>query len=248
MFVYAPSSRNTAALLYRMGLSRKRIGRLTRTSTRTVSRWLRTDPRFPRRILWDQILTPDLWSSYSYLLGIYLGDGHIAGHRRGVYCLSVHLDAAYPQIIGEVFRAMRRVMPNNRANVVRHHRWNSVRVTCYSKAWPALFPQHGVGRKHDRRIRLADWQQTITASYPKELIRGLIHSDGCRFVARQRRLGRIYCYSRYSFSNKSRDIMRIFCDHLDLLGIHWTLTDPEQAQIARRESVQMLDAFVGAKA
>lgn len=41
--------------------------------------------------------------------------------------------------------------------------------------------------------------------------------------------------------------MRIFCEHLDLLEIHWTLTDAEQAQIARRESVNALDEFVGPK-
>ena len=41
--------------------------------------------------------------------------------------------------------------------------------------------------------------------------------------------------------------MRIFCDHLDLLGIPWTLTGAEQAQIARREAVQALDKFVGPK-
>jgi hypothetical protein len=41
--------------------------------------------------------------------------------------------------------------------------------------------------------------------------------------------------------------MRIFCEHLDLLTVNWTLTDPEQAQVARRESVELLDRFVGPK-
>jgi hypothetical protein len=35
---------------------------------------------------------------------------------------------------------------------------------------------------------------------------------------------------------------------LGLLGVRWTMTDPEQAQIARKESVQLLDRFVGPKA
>jgi hypothetical protein len=39
--------------------------------------------------------------------------------------------------------------------------------------------------------------------------------------------------------------MRIFCEHLELVGVHWTMTDPEQAQIAGREAVQKLDEFVG---
>ncbi len=83
--------------------------------------------------------------------------------------------------------------------------------------------------------------------HPQQLVRGLIHSDGSRFVARQRVGGRIYSYDRSCFKNRSRDIMRIFCQYLDLLEIRWTLTSPEQAQIARRESVEALDEFVGAK-
>ena len=83
--------------------------------------------------------------------------------------------------------------------------------------------------------------------HAEELVRGLIHSDGCRFIARQPAKGRIYRYARYCFSNRSPDIMRILCDHLDLLEVDWTMTDAEQAQIARREAVEKLDEFVGPK-
>jgi hypothetical protein len=186
-------------------------------------------------------------ASYAYLLGLYLGDGHIVAQRRGVYALRISMDSRYPGITGETVRAMRAVLPRNRANVIKHPRHNLVIIGCSSKALPVLFPQHGPGRKHCRRIELAPWQETITFVHAEELIRGLIHSDGCRFIASQPRNGRIYRYSRYCFSNKSRDIMRIFCEHLELLGIHWTMTDPEQAQIARKESVQALDDFVGSK-
>ncbi|HEY3193011.1 MAG TPA: hypothetical protein VGJ61_09520, partial [Solirubrobacterales bacterium] len=150
-------------------------------------------------------------------------------------------------IIGETKRAMEAVLPRNRANVAKHPRHNLVLISCSSKALPILFPQHGPGRKHSRQIQLASWQSTIAFVHAEELIRGLIHSDGCRFVARQPRNGKVYRYSRYCFSNKSRDIMRIFCEHLDLLAVNWTLTDPEQAQVARRESVELLDRVVGPK-
>jgi hypothetical protein len=243
MFVHGLNARNTAVLLFWMGLSNKRVGRVARVSPRTVSRWLRSDP--PKQP--GQIQAVRHKAAYAYLLGIYLGDGHITRHSRDVYRLWVHMDARYPRVIGEVVRAVRDVMPCNAVNVSKHPHWNSVRITSYSKAWPYLFPQHGPGRKHERKIWLAPWQKEIAATHPRELIRGLIHSDGCRFVARQRRLGRIYPYSRYCFSNRSRAIMRIFCNHLDLLEIHWTLTDPEQAQIARREAVEALDEFVGPK-
>jgi hypothetical protein len=31
-------------------------------------------------------------------------------------------------------------------------------VSSYWKHWPCLFPQHGPGRKHERRIALVPWQ------------------------------------------------------------------------------------------
>ena len=45
---------------------------------------------------------------------------------------------------------------------------------------PCLFPQHGPGRKHERPIGLAGWQQEIVAAYPWDFLRGLLHSDGAR--------------------------------------------------------------------
>ena len=79
------------------------------------------------------------------------------------------------------------------------------------------------------------------------LIRGLIHSDGCRFVARQIRDGRAYRYPRYCFANRSADIIRILCQHLDMVGVEWTRSSVEQVQVARRDSVARMDEFVGPK-
>ena len=110
-----------------------------------------------------------------------------------------------------------------------------------------LFPQHGSGRKHERPIVLTDWQREITAAHPEQLIRGLIHSDGCRFVNRVRHGEKVYAYPRYMFSNRSRDIHAIFTDHLDQLGIAWRWSNDHTISIARREAVARLDEFVGPK-
>jgi hypothetical protein len=44
--------------------------------------------------------------AYAYLLGLYLGDGHIVECPRRVFRLSVYLDAGYPGILGEAREAM----------------------------------------------------------------------------------------------------------------------------------------------
>lgn len=74
-----------------------------------------------------------------------------------------------------------------------------------------------------------------------------MHSDGCRFIARQKARSRVYEYPRYAFSNVSFDIRRLLCEHLDLLGIGYTYVPPVQIQVARRVSVQALDSFIGPK-
>ena len=96
------------------------------------------------------------------------------------------------------------------------------------------------------------WQVELTHANPEPLIRGLIHSDGCRTTNRFTTAlpsGRraTYEYPRYFFSNLSADIRAIFCEHCDLLGIRWTLSNPRNVSISRRDSVALLDMFVGPK-
>ncbi|WP_342666174.1 hypothetical protein [Spirillospora albida] len=98
-------------------------------------------------------------------------------------------------------------------------------VGAYSKHWPCLFPQHGPGMKHTRKIELAPWQQEIVDEFTEDFVRGLVHSDGCRGMNRVRRPlkngDHWYEYPRYLFTNVSLDIQRIFTDALDRLGIPW---------------------------
>ena len=58
----------------------------------------------------------DMPAPYAYLLGLYLGDGCISAHARGVYRIRVHLDLRYPGIVAECEAALRELMPTNRVN------------------------------------------------------------------------------------------------------------------------------------
>lgn len=161
--------------------------------------------------------------------------------------LRIYCDSAYPGVIEEVGEAIRSIHPRQRAWARdRPHAQCRVVVSGW-RQWPVLFPQHGPGRKHERPIVLAPWQLAITSDEPRALLRGLLHSDGCRFVAHQPSHGRFYSYVRYHFSNRSEDIKRIFCDHLDLLGIGWTRPTDNAIAIARRSEVAKLEEFVGPK-
>ena len=82
-------------------------------------------------------------SAYALLLGWYLGDGHIAKARRGVYVLSISNDPKYPVLNQEIAATMRLVKPTASPCLRNGH---AIRIEARWKHWPCLFPQHGPGR------------------------------------------------------------------------------------------------------
>ncbi len=100
------------------------------------------------------------------------------------------------------------------------------------------------------RSTSSEWQRCIALDrHPEQFLRGLIHSDGWRGMNRVRGAnGSTYAYPRYQFSNRSDDIKRLFCDACDRLGIEWRRMNAVAISVARRQSVAMLDEFVGPKA
>ena len=82
-------------------------------------------------------------SAYAYLLGLYLGDGHIILGRRGVYTLSITCCDGWPGLIVAAERAMVSVMPTS--SVFRRARIGCHDIKSASKHWTCLFPQHGPG-------------------------------------------------------------------------------------------------------
>jgi hypothetical protein len=146
---------------------------------------------------------------------------------------------------------MHEVSPTNRVHRLArrgNHRERAkpsfVEVSAYSKAWPCLLPQHGPGRKHQRSIALAVWQQDLVQQHPRLLLRGLIHSDGSRYINTGRAGWRC---PRYAFNNRSEDILQIFCKACDLLDLRYTFA-PRSVYVSRKADVQRMDEFVGAKA
>lgn len=231
------------------GLSDHETSRRTGVPRTTVHRWRTTGapttPGAPCPICEGGALPPA--AHYAYLLGLYLGDGWIGEHRRAVTRLCVYLDDGYPGIVQACAEAMEAVRPGQHADRYEHRGSNMVIVRMYSRHWPCLFPQHGPGKKHERPIVLARWQQDIVDAQPEALLRGLIHSDGCRVMNRASTEKKTYFYSRYQFSNRSQDIHAIFRDACDRVGVAWRPSGSYTTNVSRRASVAKLDAFIGPK-
>ena len=250
--MHPPEAVSEVVRLFEGGLSAREIARRTGIPRTTILTW-----RSGRTPLNAEVCTgcghpphafDDLPEVYMYLLGLYLGDGYVASYPRGVYRLSVYLDALYPGVVRECRKSMQEVMPNNQVRVRSLQpasRMNE--VACYSKQWPCLLPQHGPGRKHERRISLLHWQRRFFARRPDLMLRGLIHSDGCRSTNTIRRGERTYRYERYFFTNRSEEIRGLFVEACDLLEIDWRQMNGTSISVARADSVARLDEFVGAK-
>ncbi|WP_315987465.1 hypothetical protein [Actinomadura sp. HBU206391] len=166
-----------------------------------------------------------------------------------MYRLEIACGDDWPGLIEAASSAILAVMPD--LSVGRRQKVGCTSVNAYTRHWPCLFPQHGRGMKHTRKIELVSWQRQIVDEYTQEFVRGLIHSDGCRGANRVRRTlpdgDRWYEYPRYFFTNASDDIRQLFTDALDRLGIAWTQSNARVISVARREAVARLDEFVGPK-
>lgn len=194
---------------------------------------------------------PIIYAAYAYILGMYLGDGNIS-KVRNVHHLRITLDAKYPDIIQRCSDNLKQLFPKNAVSVAqRFHedRLSCVDVSLYYKDLSEFFPQHGAGKKHTRPIVLEDWQQRIIDQYPLEFWRGLYHSDGSR--SQNIVYGRDY--PRYQFANVSSDIVKIYCDTCEQLGLHWTKKAPHPTTkvvlvyVSKRRDVEYLDNLIGKK-
>ena len=87
------------------------------------------------------------------------------------------------------------------------------------------------------------WQEKLVAAHRESFVRGLIHSDGCRIIANDRGNPSV----RYHFSNLSEDIKGLYCESLDALGVRWTRPCDKQIAVYRKDSVAILDTFIGPK-
>ncbi|GHJ44888.1 hypothetical protein Cs7R123_22300 [Catellatospora sp. TT07R-123] len=242
--------RSHARELFAQGSSVRTIALALNIPYQTVANWCHrkvaderrfTEARCPRCL--QPPSTPGAGEQYAYLLGSYLGDGHLV-LRAKVPVLRVYCADAYPAIMDAVGGAMLAVLANS---VQRISGKNCTTVQSYSKHWPCLFPQAGPGRKHERPIVLEPWQEEVVAAHPGAFVRGLFHSDGCRTTNRVTKAGRVYEYPRYLLANESADILALCGAALDRLGIAWRPNRRNSLSVARRDAVAHLDLHVGPK-
>jgi hypothetical protein len=231
--MYSADVRRRAVALRERGNSLRSISLSTGISRATLADW-REHPRSanPRAACSRCAASPALpepQADYGYLLGLYLGDGCIslAGARdKKAWKLRIMCADAWPGLRQECERAMRAAGQQGAYPAAsRLHRGVQL--------FPALavpVPAAWAGSEALAQIELQPWQLAIVMAYPGRLARGLFHSDGYRGINRVRaRLAdgdHWYEYSRYLFTNESADILRLFGETQDRLGVAWRFSRP----------------------
>jgi hypothetical protein len=115
-----------------------------------------------------------------------------------------------------------------------------------------LFPQHGPGLKHKRRIILEPWQQSIVAEQPWAFVRASIRTDGCAFINRTDiHRPEPYEYLNYHLANLSKDIGGLFVAACGRVGVFTRVNRSRRGlwsmRINRRDSVALMLEHVGVK-
>ena len=115
--MYPRPTVDLALLLSSLGVLDRENAQICGVSIRTIRHWrhgsrrdpAKVQPRCPR---YDgKSLDED---AYAYLLGLYLGDGHLTRGQRDVYALNVKCDDSWPGLIEAAHTAMAAVMPTSR--------------------------------------------------------------------------------------------------------------------------------------
>lgn len=189
------------------------------------------------------VLADSQVASYNFLLGMYLGDGCLNGSNR----VDIYHDAQYPVVIAATLSALTEVFPEGSVRERKRANANCVVTTALDASVSLAFPQHGSGPKHKRHIALTQWQKDYITQQPSEFLKGLIWSDGCRYTEKQIHSGKTYTYPKYSFSNRSRDILHIFNWACELNQVTALPISGHQIKISKRAEVRRMDELVGPK-
>lgn len=217
---------NEAIRLFSFGYKIVEVSKLTGINRSTLSNWIVRNGRIKKQIDTDIPLnylmsfkdgfTEQDKKDYSYLLGLYLGDGCIYKLKR-TEKITITLDKKYEKLNEYTINIFSRFFNKDSYIFDRslHNRGNAIDVIHHSSHLSLIFPQHGIGKKHNRDVSLKSWQESIIDDI--SLVKGLIMSDGTYYLDNQTNI------KKYSFSNKSKDIIDLMKGLLIKLNIDFKL-------------------------
>ena len=137
--------------LHGIGCSDLRIAREVGVSRDSVRKY-RVLPLPAHKDDWLRNFSPIQQCHYSYILGLYLGDGCIDKTARTYRIRFFFHDTDDRGTVERLKISLRVIFPDNAISVTRKTYARCVVVSLYSNKIPNLFPQHGIGKKNSRDV------------------------------------------------------------------------------------------------
>ena len=185
---------------------------------------------------------------FSYLLGFYLGDGHLINPKGRSFGVIFTNETTFLEMNQRLQDALKTVFPSKDIKIRQRKTCNCVDIAMYGVNLDLLFP-HGKGYKHTRKIELTDWQLDIIDRFPKPFLKGMIESDGCRYISTKNIM--------YQFNNCSMDLHEVFQRAAKQLDLPFTFhtSKSKEARVTplyktcfyRKKVTAFLDTFIGPK-
>jgi hypothetical protein len=251
--VYTTDDRNNVLKLFNNGDNKLKISKETGIPYSILKKWVSSknikEAYSPITNFKKYLNNKIKQKAYSFILAVYLGDGYISTYktfRAPKLCFSN--DKKYIKNTQEWVEKLQILFPDNKVNIYPKRNGNCYMIQVYSKKILDLFPQHGIGKKHTRKIRLKTWQNNIVKKYPEEFIRGCIQSDGSIYEQTIKN----YKYKNYCFVNKSKDITMLFILALSLKGINKSLYYNKARQLFviqnfNKDQIKILNKIIPSK-
>jgi DNA-binding transcriptional regulator WhiA len=177
---------------------------------------------------------------YSYLFGLYLGDGCVEYVKGNYYSLSIHQDSKYTNLINKHKESILNFFGRNPYILTRS---NCTVIRTGGSDIKFLFPKFGIGRKHLNKVILP--KILIDNMDYLSLVEGLFQSDGSYYYDNHNKK------YFYNFTNKSIDIIEIFKTCLDNLSIGYTTYEKKDGKfvvnIRKKSDVDRMIYLVGTK-
>lgn len=152
---------------------------------------------------------------YSYVLGMYLGCGNIYKQPR-TFKLTIDLDKTFDSVVEYTVNIFKEFFCKKVSVFYgKTKRYNGhVCINTHSNDLLTIFPQHSLGKKETRNIKLVDWQEDIIVS--NMLLKGLIVSCGSVFVNTNDHKINI------KIKHRSNDVVDIFEHYAKHLGFNYS--------------------------
>lgn len=222
------------------GMKISEIAKVTGINRSSISNWKQRQGRVGRKEPTISICDNRI---YSFLLGMYLGDGHIFQLER-TQRFTITNDKKYETLNNLIIECGKILFESNPYVFDREsrNRGKSLDIIFHKTTMSLFFPQHGRGKKHSRDIKLEQWQLDIIDHV--QLLKGLMFSDGSSYVDNQSNI------LKYNFSNKSDDIHSICRRCLDILNIEYHIQIKKNANytmIHKKSESDKLFELIGTK-